>query len=220
MARGREAAQGESECLMEIAPLEEFQERVWDDEPATFLASRGLVHSTITRFGLGYTGDWGKSDTQDLRRSLVIPYEDGLGRVRKLRFRPLRPDWTGPKCLDRPGASPHLFAVRSVDHPVVHIGEGEIDAMTLWQVGFRAVGMPGAAMFDEHWKYLFRPPHVEKVVLVLDPDKSGKLNAIRVYKYLKDVVEQVHTVSLPRGMDVNDVLLKRGADTLKEAVDV
>ena len=200
--------------------LEEFQERVWEDEPAEFLASRGLAHSTITRFGLGYTGDWGKSSAQDLRRSIVFPYEDGLGRVRKMRYRPIRPGYDGPKCLDRPGADPHLFAVRAVDHPVVHIAEGEVDTLSIWQVGFRAVGMPGAAMFDEHWKYLFRPPHVEKVILVLDPDKSGKTNAIRVYGYLKSVVEQVHTVSLPRGHDVNDVLRKYGADTLREAIDV
>jgi DNA primase len=204
----------------EQALLAAFQDQVWEDEPAAYLAGRGITHSTITRFGLGYTGDWGRTETLDLRRSLVFPYEDGLGRVRKLRFRPLRPDYGGPKYLDRPGADPHLFAVRSVDHPVVHIAEGEMDTLSIWQVGFRAVGMPGAAMFSEHWKYLFRPPHVEKVVLVLDPDKSGKLNAIRVYKFLKDVVEQVHTVSLPRGHDVNDVLRKYGADTLREAIDV
>jgi DNA primase len=206
---------------MGVEMLDEFQSQVWDDEPASWLASRGFTHSTITRFGLGFTGAWGDLGVEgDFRRSIVFPYEDGLGRVRKLRYRPIREGYHGPKCLDRKGASPHLFAVRAVDHPTVHIAEGEPDTLSIWQVGFRAVGMPGAAMFDEKWKYLFRPPHVEKVVLVLDPDKSGKTNALRVYGYLKDVVDQIHTVSLPRGLDVNDVLRKYGADTLREAIDV
>jgi 5S rRNA maturation endonuclease (ribonuclease M5) len=203
------------------ALLEEFQSQVWDPEPAAFLVSRGLVHSTVDRFGLGYTGSWGDFGALgDYRRALVLPYEDGLGRLRKLRFRPLRPGWSGAKYLDLKGVGPHLFAVRAADNPTVYIAEGELDAMSVWQVGFRAVGVPGAGMFKEEWKYLFRPPHVERVVLVLDPDNSGKRAAIRIYASLKEVVEEVLTVNLPRGLDVNDTLRKYGADTLRSALDV
>lgn len=198
-----------------------FQDQAWDDAPAAWFESRGLSHSTVDRFGLGYTGTWGDLGALgDFRGCIVFPYEDGMGRVRKLRFRPIRSGYEGPKYLDFKGAQPHLFAVRGADNPTVHIAEGEPDTMTVWQVGLRAVGIPGANMFKEHWKYLFRPPHVERVVLVLDPDKSGKTAAIRLYGWLKDIVEEVLTVRLPRGLDVNATYMKYGADVLREAIDL
>lgn len=201
--------------------LDAFQAHVWDDEPAAYLAFRGLTHATIDRFGLGFTGGWGDLGALgDYRCCLVFPYEDGLGRLRKLRYRPIRPDWTGPKYLDLKNAEPHLYAPRALDNPIVYVAEGEIDTMTLWQLGLRAVGMPGAAMFREHWKYLFREPHVERVILVLDPDASGRQAAVRVKHWVSDVCEDVRIVGLPKGLDVNDTLRKYGAETLKEALDV
>jgi DNA primase len=201
--------------------LEQFQSDVWEAEPAAFLEKRAFAHSTVDRFGLGYTGSWGDfGSLGDYRRSLAIPYEDGLGRLRKVRFRPLRPGWSGAKYLDLRGHEPHLFAVRAADNPTVYVAEGEIDTMTVWQVGYRAVGIPGAGMFKEQWKYLFRPPHVDRVVLVLDPDKAGKRAAVRLYAWIKEVVDDVKTVSLPKGLDVNDTLQRYGTDTLREALNV
>src|SRR5215211_4406301 len=116
--------------------LDMFQAQVWDPEPAGFITQRGLDHSTVSRFGLGYTGGWGAGAEMDVRRPLVIPYEDGLGNLRSVRFRPLRPDWTGPKYWGKEKA--HLFAVRALDNHTVYVCEGELDAMILWQCGFKA----------------------------------------------------------------------------------
>lgn len=201
--------------------LDEFQAQVWEDEPAAFLESRGLSHSTIDRFGLGFTGEWGDLGALgDYRRAIVFPYEDGMGRLRALRYRPIRPDWTGPKYLSLKDAKPHLYAPRALDNPLVYVAEGEIDCMTLWQLGLKATAMPGAAMFQEHWKYLFRQPHVERVVLVLDPDASGRQAAVRVKHWLDDVCEDVRIVGLPKGLDVNDTFRKYGPGPLREALDI
>lgn len=113
----------------------------------------------------------------------------------------------------------NLFAVRAIDNPVVHLVEGEIDTMTAWQCGFRAAGLPGANNFREEWKWLFRPPHVERVVLALDPDKTGRDAAKYVYGLLAGVID-VSIARFPVGKDVNDLLREGGEDAVKEVLDV
>lgn len=197
--------------------LAAYQEQRWEDAPSAFYAERALDHSTVARFGLGYTGALGRGKTLDLRRCLVLPYEDGLGRVRQLRYRPLYP--ARAKYLSGGGEPSNIFAVRAIDNPVVHVCEGEIDAMTAWQCGFRACGIPGANTFKDEWKYLFRPPHVERVVLAFDPDKSGREAAKYIYGLLAGVID-VAVAKLPTGLDVNDLLRKSGEDAVKEVLDV
>ena len=197
--------------------LDVFQANAWADEPAKFFADRGLEHGTVQRFGLGYTSDWGRTAQGDVRHSLVIPYEDGLGNLRYVRFRPLRHKDGAPKYVTPGDQKAHLFAVRALDNDTVHIAEGELDAMILWQIGLKAVAVPGAQTFRPAWRHLFRPPHVRRAVLVLDPDKAGMSAAKRLYDLLSDVCD-THAVSLPKGMDINDVYLKYGAETLRKAV--
>lgn len=198
--------------------LATYQAQRWEDVPTAFFAERALDHSTVARFGLGYTGSLGRGRVQDLRRCLVLPYEDGLGRVRQLRYRPLYPT-AGAKYLSERDAPVNLFAVRAIDNPVVHIVEGEIDTMSAWQAGFRACGLPGANNFKDEWKYLFRAPHVERVVLALDPDKTGREAAKYVYGLLAGVVD-VAIARFPKDKDVNDLLREGGEDAVKEVLDV
>lgn len=198
--------------------LDEYQQKRWEDEPSVFFAKRGLDHSTVSRFGLGYTGTLGKTRQQDLRRCLVLPYEDGLGRLRQLRYRPL---YSGAphKYLSVGADAPNLFAVRAADNAACYICEGEIDAMTAWQCGFRAVGIPGVGTWKSEWKYLFRPPHVGRVVLALDPDKSGQELARALYSDLRSIID-VDVVRLPKGKDLNECLVEFGEDMVKEALNV
>lgn len=198
--------------------LRGFQERVWDDEPAKWFRSRGLTHSTVDRFGLGYTAGDRVHRGQDLRRCLVLPYEDGLGRVRQLRYRPL---YSGAhaKYLSVGSDPSNLFAVRAADNPVVYLVEGEPDTMIAWQCGFKAVGVPGANNFKDEWRYLFRAPHVERVVLAFDPDNAGREAARHLYGLLRDVTD-VDVVKLPEGKDLNDCYLEYGEAMVKEALSV
>jgi len=204
------------EITTALEMLDMFQDHAWADEPAAFFAARGLEHGTVQRFGLGYTGEWGRTAQGDVRHSLVIPYEDGLGNLRYVRFRPLRPN-AKPKYITPGDQKAHLFAVRALDNDTVHVAEGELDAMILWQIGLKAVAVPGSQTFRPMWRHLFRQPHVRRAVLVLDPDKAGMSASKRLYDLLSDVCD-TSVASLPKGMDVNDVYLKYGAETLKEAV--
>ena len=193
--------------------LDVFQAHAWDPEPAAFFRKRGLSHGTVSRFGLGYTSTWGDTANGDYRQCLVIPYEDGLGNLRMLKYRPLRE--SKDKYLS--GGKHHLFAVRALDNDTVVVTEGEIDAMILWQIGLKAVGIPGAQSFKPQWRHLFRPPHVRRTIICLDPDVAGMTAVRKVYDLLSDVTD-VEVVTLPEGMDVNDTFLRYGADKLLEVL--
>ncbi len=79
---------------------------------------------------------------------LAIPYLTPSGVV-DIRFRSLNND-NGPKYLSRPGASTHIFNVQALnqDADMLVICEGELDTIIATQVGFAAVGLPGA----NNWK--------------------------------------------------------------------
>ena len=198
--------------------LDEYRAQLWDDVPTAFFAKRGLDHSTVSRFGLGYTGALGRTRASDYRRCLVLPYEDGLGRLRQLRYRPLY-DGAPHKYLSAGGEAPNLFAVRAADNAVCLICEGEIDTMTAWQCGYKAVGIPGVGTWKSEWKYLFRPPHVGRVILALDPDKAGHEAARVLYGDLRSIID-VDVVKLPPGKDLNDCLVEYGENAVKEMLNV
>ncbi len=198
---------------------EAYHSQVWTEEVSrAFLEKRALEHSTIARFRIGYVGTPVVSELPRIAGSpvqgcLAIPYEDGLGRLRQVRFRPLYQ--SEQKYLTIPGEKPHLFAVRATDNPVCYVTEGEIDAMSLWQVGLRATGIPGANNWDPSWRWLFRD--CDRVVLCLDPDHAGIRAAQQIYQGLSSVTD-VDIARLPPKQDVNDVLVRYGPRNLREAV--
>lgn len=196
--------------------LDEFRSQIWDPKPAEFLRKRGLAHSTVSRFGLGYTGDLPPTGTGiDLRYCLVIPYEDGLGRIRQLRYRPLYESHM--KYLSEDGAETHLFAVRATDQATVVVCEGEIDAMTAWQCGVKACAVPGAHAWKDAWKWLFR--NARRVVLAMDPDPAGLRAARDMYQSLSSVAD-VEIAPLPEGHDLNDLLVHRGEQAVRDVLGV
>lgn len=199
--------------------VELYHRQVWEHKPAVeFLESRGLVHSTVERFHLGYVGTPALDERKrvgghPVQGCLTIPYEDGRGAYRQLRYRPLYP--SEAKYLTVGGEKAHLFAVRATDNNTVYVTEGEIDAMILWQVGLRAVGVPGANNWKPEWRWLFR--NCDKVILCMDPDPSGMRAAQEMYAAL-NMVTDVTAAKLPPKMDVNDVFLRYGERALREMV--
>jgi DNA primase len=196
-----------------------YYEQVWRNEQSrAFLEARGLTHSTVGRFHLGYVGERAAVTPERVgghptTGSLTIPYEDGMGRYRQLRYRPLYQ--SEAKYLTMPGEKSHLFAVRATDNEVCYVAEGEMDAMTLWQIGLRAVGIPGANNWNPSWRWLFR--NCVKVVLCLDPDPSGIRAASMIYQGLA-LVTDVDVAKLPPKQDVNDVFNRYGERALREMV--
>ncbi len=145
---------------------------------------------------------------------LAIPYLTPSGVI-DIRFRSLNND-SGPKYLSRPGASTHIYNVQALndDTDFLVICEGELDTIIATQVGFSAVGLPGA----NNWKPFYSRVLAdwEKIMLFCDGDNAGKEMAKTITREL----DNVFPVFMPDNCDVNDVFLAEGAEGLRKRVGV
>lgn len=204
-----------------------YHGQFWGSPASEYLRSRGVLHSTIERFNLGYVGRLAVGGHWKYRGRLAIPYSDGMGRESGIRYRTLPGD-THPAKYLAPQNFDHLFAVRASDHGTVYITEGEIDAMILWQMGYRAVGVPGTKVWKPFHRYLFR--NCEEVVVCFDFDEPkraengriinpGQMAAAKVYRDLEGIGVVTRAVKLPRGSDVNETYLELGDRGLRQILE-
>jgi DNA primase len=178
-----------------------YVDQLWKaPEPFRWLRNRGLSEDTIWEAQLGFVGVPEPGDER-FRGCVVFPYSDGRGNPRPPRFRHLDP--RSPRKYDnRSGSKLHLYGVELTQEPVVYLAEGEIDALTLRQMGKAGIGVPGAKAFKREWRWLFRD--CDLVVVVMDPDDEGEKAKARIAGQLSQVVD-VRKVVLPGTSDVNDL---------------
>lgn len=182
-------------------------------EVLPYLANRGITEETARTFRLGYVAN-PEPGHEPYIGKLAIPYITPTGVI-DIRFRSVNAD-TGPKYLTRPGATSHIFNVNALtsESNMLVICEGEIDTMIATQVGFAAVGLPGA----NNWKPFYARVLAdwEKIMLFCDGDNAGKEMAKTITREL----DNVFPVFMPDNQDVNDVFLAEGAEGLRKRAGV
>lgn len=173
-----------------------------------YLASRGISEATARAARLGVVGTPAPSHDSYMGR-LVIPYATRAG-VLTLKFRAM--DDSQPKYLCLPNSKPLLYGVDSFfsDGDTIAITEGEIDRLILaYEVGIPAVGCPGVSTWQDHHSRCFAG--YDRVLIFADGDGPGYDLAKRISREL----DQAQVISMPDGMDVNDVFLLEGADGIR-----
>ena len=142
---------------------------------------------------------------------MSIPYFDAVGPV-TLRFRAMPETETKAKYLDMPGAKSLIYNVTTLlqGGDTIHIAEGEVDCMTLEQMGLNAIGISGATKWAPHWKQLLNG--YSKIVVLCDNDEAG----LEMGKALKQRMPNtfVQLKPAPEGHDVNSACLALGRDAL------
>lgn len=195
--------------------LQETTLRYHADLPkvAGYLSGRGLTKEVADTFLLGYvTGD--HPADADYTGRLAIPYLTPAGPV-DVRYRIVSGE--GPKYLSRPGAKTHLFNVKDLhlDSPILYVAEGELDCVTAsGMCGLPCVAVPGANNWQPHFKLLMAD--YLKVVVLCDGDEAGRQFGKTVCKEVDNAV----AVSMPAGMDVNDVFLQGGREAVLRMVEM
>jgi DNA primase len=177
-------------------------------EPYDWLRARGLTDESIERYQLGYVVD-ADNGLERFNNSISIPYlrpqmVGAARRVASVRFRYLVP--RSHKYDSIRGSKAHLFNVEATDAKDIYITEGEFDAIILSQLGYPAVGVPGASLFNASWKYLFSG--ADSVVLVFDGDDAGDRGSQRIASILGEVCPVIRRAQLPPGTDVTELYLK------------
>lgn len=195
----------------------ETYERALTPEVARYLLGRGVEEGTALTHRLGVVVD-PLPGHESKRGCLAIPYMAGDGTPVTLRFRCLQDhscsDFGHGKymTLFEDPARPYWLQAVNVASDVIHIAEGEFDAMILNQVGLPAVGFPGAHGWQPWHRRLF--VGFSRVWVWGDPDEAGQRFVSKVCRSLS----QAKGVRLRNG-DVNEVFLDEGADGLWSLVE-
>lgn len=136
------------------------------------------------------------------RHRLLFPYFDAMGKPVYLQARGIE-EGVKPKELSMAGAIPIPYNVRLLDGEPgqIYLCEGVIDALTLIEQGFPAVGVPGAANFKPAWTAMFRNKSVH---VAFDPDAPGENGAARTIEILQAGGVEARRLQPPKGLDLND----------------
>jgi len=182
-------------------------------EALPYLASRGITEATARTFRLGFVAN-PETGHELYQGKLAIPYLTPAGVI-DIRFRSLNAD-SGPKYLSRPGATTHIYNIQALsqDTGMLVVCEGEIDTIIATQVGFTAVGLPGANNWKPYYSRVL--DGWEKIMLFCDGDNAGREMA----KTISRELDNVFPVFMPDNQDVNDVFLTEGAEGLRKRVGV
>lgn len=179
-------------------------------EAADYLLGRGVTGEIAQHALLGYCQDPLPGHDQYVGR-IVIPYLTPNGVV-DLRFRAI--DNSNPKYLSLPGHKPRLYNTVCLanDPPMVGITEGEFDALVATHVvGVPSVAVPGAqAWSSRRHSRVFRG--YERVLVFADGDDPGRQLANQI---ARDVPQAI-VVDLGDGLDLNEVYLTSGVDSIRK----
>jgi DNA primase len=157
----------------------------------------------------------------------MFPIRDVSGRVIAFGGRAMSDD-KGPKYLNSPetplfqkgqtlwGLDRARQAMGDVGRAIVV--EGYLDAIACHEAGMReAVATMGTALTAEHVELLRR--RAGRLVLAFDSDSAGLAAALRGRELFERAGVEVLVVTLPEGMDPDDVIRKRGGEAFGELVE-
>lgn len=184
------------------------------DVALPYLAARGISEQTARTYRLGYVAVPPVRGDDEYVGRLSIPYVT-TGGVVDIRYRAIRPG-DEPKYKSRPGTTTRLFGVTALtqDTDTIVLCEGEIDTITMNQIGVAAVGVPGANAWKDHWRLLFSD--YDNIIVVCDGDQAGR----DFGKRMAEKIDGVIVVHLPDGTDVNDLYVNGGEALIREKVGV
>lgn len=200
-----------------VARHQRYRESLVGSPAEEYLSGRGITTATADYFQLGYVADPVVGDEKYSGR-LVIPYLTSSGVV-QLRFR--RMNDSGAKYMGDKGVKGRPFNTLALKSPArtVYLTEGEIDAMTLHQIGLPAVGIPGADLWTKLFARIFR---WRRVVILVDGDtdliRDGKTAGEMFAETVSKDLDEYLIIGMPDGEDVNSVFCLEGEEGLKKRI--
>ncbi len=186
----------------------------------THLIGKGFAQEQLIDAGLTILPDDGRSSYDRFRGRLMIPIQDGKGRVVAFGGRTLMPDGK-PKYLNSSENSlfhkgqmvfnAHRARSAAHDSGTVVAVEGYMDAIAVYQAGFKAVvATLGTAFTEDQMATLWR--FADEPIICFDGDRAGTAAAFRTIDRILPVLKTGKSFSfafLPAGQDPDD-LIKQG----------
>lgn len=170
----------------------------------SYLKDRGLTEETIKRFKLGYDPNFYGNDGR-IWQAVIIPTSNKSYIARN----------TDPTCkstarVKKYGHAMNYNTNRLNDKRPVFIVEGEIDALSIEQLGYHAIGLGGAGNFNKFINILqANKVNLPTLILALDNDKAGRDSTDKLAEELKN---QAIDFTIPNNLygqykDANEALM-------------
>jgi DNA primase len=205
----------QSKSLLEAA---ESYANAISDRTLGYLAGRGISETIAARYRLGtITNPINGHDTYE--GWLSIPYITALGLCVGFKFRRL--DDGKPKYGSPLGQKSHLYNVAdlTLDVATMVICEGELDAVVLSGVcNIPAVAVPGVAAWKPHYSKLFTGYDTIYIVGDNDVKEDGTNPGAEFARRVASEVLNGQIVQLPPGMDINELYLAEGIESIHSLV--
>ncbi|MCL2312806.1 MAG: toprim domain-containing protein [Firmicutes bacterium] len=200
-------------------------------EAKNYLISRGLTEDTIKQFRLGYDPKRFFCQGWQEREAIIIPYNNGNSYY---CFRALKEFEVNGKVVkvekprtEEAGSEPifNLEALYNEEQAPVFIVEGYFDAISIEQLGYRAVAFGGTG-YRKLLHQLHEKPTKPALIIAFDNDERGIPDAAKLSELMKE--ENILHISknLTEALcckDVNEALVngkeKELMDVLALAVD-
>lgn len=180
-----------------------------------YLRERGIDHATVEKFRLGYVADAKFPGFERFIGRLAIPNICASGHVVYIKFRELPPADSDRK-YDGPSLAQRLFNTRALNEAddCIWLTEGEIDAISLGQLGVPAMAVPGNTGWKSHYVRLLEG--FERVVLIQDDDEPGA----HLAKQMSATHLPLQVVKAPHGFkDVNAALAAGHEDDIRALIE-
>lgn len=189
----------------------------------SYLQARGLSLDTINRFNIGYVADWKHPKTERLDRvpktpRVIIPTGKGSYLARDIRPVEEIPEEQHKYVKSKVGKV-KLFNIDVLDQAKgnVFVVEGEIDAMSIYEVGGIAVALGSASNKDAFLDYVRTHDTHVTFSLLPDNDEAGKETGAYIQEGLKALGKKSYSFNLGNCKDTNEALQK-DKDALREVI--
>lgn len=171
-----------------------------------YYKKRGLSEETAKHFNLGYVKEWKNPKTKAQAKTsssprLIIPVNSSSYTARDTKDSNARYLNVGKKSLF------NLEALKGSEP--VFIVEGELDAMSIYEVGGNALGLTSTAMAGQFIEAVKKIKPQVPLLIALDNDKAGQERTEEIKAKLEELEQDFLVVNLYDSYkDANETLLK------------
>lgn len=189
-------------------------------EAINFLADRGISKEVADQYLLG-TIVVPVAGHENYKGWLSIPYMTVMGHCVGFKFRRL--DEGKPRYGAPLGQKGHLYNVSDIilSSEYIAICEGELDTIIASAIlGMPAVGVPGVQAWKIHFNRMFTGYGRVYVIGDNDLKDDGTNPGAEFSRMVAQEIGNATIVSLPAGMDLNDLYLAKGIEETKRTIGV
>jgi DNA primase len=189
-------------------------------EAIKFLADRGISKEVADQYLLGSIV-LPVAGHENYKGWLSIPYMTVMGHCVGFKFRRL--DEGKPKYGAPLGQKGHLYNVSDIilSSEYIAVCEGELDTIIASAIlGMPAVGVPGVQAWKAHFNRMFTGYGRVYVIGDNDLKDDGTNPGAEFSRMVAQEIGNATIVSLPAGMDLNDLYLAKGIEETKRTIGV